>query len=240
MPATATSSASSCSSPRTVCREHDKVDGEPPAKRRREEAVTRSSTVWFSDGNIVLIADHKSAFRVHRSVLAHHSSILKATLELTQPEDGFGDTYDGCPVLHVPDPAFDLACLLRALYDGAKFQANRLGARPPFPVVAALVELSHKYDMGHLREEALRRFRLCLPHRFSDFISRVGIVSQQQSQGDGDTLGPTLQSPALHISADRDAIRTANLAGLVDDNRMLPMALYLCAQLSVTALLDGT
>ncbi|KAL7282827.1 hypothetical protein ACG7TL_002240 [Trametes sanguinea] len=137
-------------------------------------------------------------------------------------------------------PAFDLACLLRALYDGAKFQANRLGARPPFPVVAALVELSHKYDMGHLREEALRRFRLCLPHRFSDFISRVNIVNQQQSQGDGDTFGPTLESPALHISADRDVIRTANLVRLVDDNRMLPMALYLCAQLSVAALLDGT
>ncbi|KAI9069836.1 hypothetical protein FKP32DRAFT_37264 [Trametes sanguinea] len=225
-------------------------DLEPPAKRRRQDThraahegfklkqtadtVARSSNVWFSDGNVVLIADHKAAFRVHRGVLAHHSPVFGDIFKVPQPGDA--ETFDGCAVLHISDPPADVEYLLRALYDGPKFSANKSSERLPFAVAAALVELGHKYDIEHLRDETLLRIKSCLLHKFSEFRCKIEYGTVEEN----DCICLMLRSPTLCISTNEDAIRAVNLVRLVGDNRMLPMALYLCTQLPITALLSGT
>ncbi|KAI9069834.1 hypothetical protein FKP32DRAFT_37288 [Trametes sanguinea] len=217
---------------------------ERPVKRPREDldqtvsnadeamsGVTRSPELWIPDGNIVLIADKKVAFRVHGGVLARHSSVFSDAFGLPQPENG--DTYDGCPVLHIPDQPIDVDCLLQALYDGIRFKALKPRVLAAFGPLASLLSLGHKYDIEHLREEAHMRIKTCFPHQFSEFRSAVVFFYQPGS-------GYVVRSSTLEVHASRDAIRAVNLARLVDDCRMLPMALYLCAQLPVSSLLEGT
>lgn len=77
---------------------------------------TRSETVWFDDGNIVLEAEGKQ-FRVHRGVLEKHSSVFKDMLSVPQPPESDEPTIDGCPIVQLPDKADDWEHLLNSLYD---------------------------------------------------------------------------------------------------------------------------
>ncbi|OSC96842.1 hypothetical protein PYCCODRAFT_1420409 [Trametes coccinea BRFM310] len=192
--------------------------------------ITRSPGLWFDDGNIVLIADKRVAFRVHRGVLTRHSSIFSDAFGLPQP--GSAECYDGCPVLHISDQAADVDFLLQALYDGIRFKPIGLRAQAAFAPHAALLSLSHKYDIEHLREEAHLRIKSCFPYQFSEFRSSVRFPVVPGA-------GCVLRSSTLEVQASRDAIRAVNIARLIDDRRMLPMALYLCVQLPVTTLLAG-
>ncbi|KAI9069835.1 hypothetical protein FKP32DRAFT_1671049 [Trametes sanguinea] len=216
---------------------------QPPAKRRRQDSdetpenshgartsITRSADVWMQDGNIVLIADKKVAFRVHRGILARHSPVFSDALEIPQPEDV--ESYDGCPVLGISDLPADVSCLLQALYDGIRFKPLRPRVPAAFVSHAILLELSHKYDIEHLREEAHSRLKSCFPHQFSDLHSTVAFSSKPSA-------GCILKSSTLEVQESRDAIRAVSLVRLVDDHRMLPMALYLCTQLPVATLLKG-
>ncbi|KAL7282829.1 hypothetical protein ACG7TL_002242 [Trametes sanguinea] len=245
------SSSSSSSNPINIVDPEPQVDHpdgqERPAKRRREDAgqelpaesedlsqmmptITRSPGLWFDDGNIVLIADKRVAFRIHLGVLARHSSIFSDAFGLPQP--GSAECYDGCPVLHISDQAADTDFLLQALYDGIRFKPIGLRAQAAFTPHAALLSLSHKYDIEHLREEAHLRIKSCFPYQFSEFRSSVRFPVVPGA-------GCVLRSSTLEVQASRDAIRAVNIARLIDDRRMLPMALYLCVQLPVTTLLAG-
>lgn len=92
--------------------------------------ITRSS-IWFADGNIVLVA-RRTAFRVHRGQLARHSDVFRDLFMVPQPPprgeglhrrageeswDGEG-TIDGCAAVELHDAPADVTCLLKALYDG--------------------------------------------------------------------------------------------------------------------------
>ena len=54
-------------------------------------------------------------FRVHSFMLAHHSPIFSDMFALPSPS--IADTYEGAPLVDMPDKAEDLADLLKVLYD---------------------------------------------------------------------------------------------------------------------------
>lgn len=93
-------------------------------KRKRSDSSTveetsnykrcRSDSVWFQDGNIILEAEG-TQFRVHRGILAKHSTFFKDMFEVPQPSDE--PTVEGCPVVRLTDTAHDVEHLLNALYD---------------------------------------------------------------------------------------------------------------------------
>ena len=101
--------------------ETEMSSGPPPAKRKRAEAesdipedeVERSALFWFDDGNVVLQAE-ATRFRVHRSVLSHHSSVMKDCFQCPQPEDA--PTVEGCPLVHLQDSAKDIGNMCSLLY----------------------------------------------------------------------------------------------------------------------------
>jgi hypothetical protein len=99
-------------------RARTEIDGESAGTSGSSSAsssnLTRHPYLWFSDGSIVLNAE-KITFRVHHSILSTHSTVFSDMLNIPQPLDQA--TIEGCPVVHLPDSAVDVACLLKALYD---------------------------------------------------------------------------------------------------------------------------
>ncbi|EIW61093.1 uncharacterized protein TRAVEDRAFT_166217 [Trametes versicolor FP-101664 SS1] len=195
--------------------------------------LTRSPEYWFDDGNIVLVAEGGVGFRVHRGVLVHHSAFFRDLFSLPQPSDD-KDMMDGTPVVHVSDTPIDVAHLLRALYNGISLIRHG-GERLPFPFVASLLELSHKYDIEALRADMLLRLRSCFCHKYSAFLAQTSF--QPVAANDPEQL---LRSGLLEIIPSRDAIRAVNLVRLVDERTMLPVALYLCTLLPGARLVSGT
>ncbi|RDX41897.1 hypothetical protein OH76DRAFT_1422827 [Lentinus brumalis] len=202
--------------------------------------VVRDSEFWLLDGNVVLIAQ-KSAFRVHQSVLARHSTVLADLFTVPLPPSSDArETMDGCPVVQLHDSPDDLRYLLKALYDGPRMLHH--GTVMPFPTAAALYELAHKYNIESIRSDVHARLKTCFTHSFSVFKSTLTWKMERP-----DTVLPgtraewpvALCSPALEADIKRDAIRAVNLAHLSGDPLMLPIPLYLCAMLPSASIASG-
>jgi len=89
----------------------------PPAKRKRNvdpdvdgKLHPIRSEIWYDDGSVVIQA-HSTQFRVHRSILSAHSSVLKDMVPNAE------ELVEGCPIIHLSDSAEDMAHLLKALHD---------------------------------------------------------------------------------------------------------------------------
>jgi hypothetical protein len=89
----------------------------PPAKRKRKggpdvDGKPRPirSEIWYDDGSVVIQAN-STQFRVHRSILSAHSSVLKDMVPNAE------ELVEGCPIILLSDSAEDMAHLLKALHD---------------------------------------------------------------------------------------------------------------------------
>lgn len=79
--------------------------------------------MWMEDGNLVLIADNRMAFRVHRSVTTHNSVVFNDMFSFPQPLD---TQTPGCIVLHLLDSPEDLFYFLDAIYNSRKYVSSNL------------------------------------------------------------------------------------------------------------------
>ena len=101
----------------------DPNPGEGSHKRRRVEdeekaiAVKRHDTLWFEDGNVVLVAGGTS-FRVHTSILSLRSPVFKNMFAQDQPAAERRE--QDCPLVHVADRPQELGDFLDYIYNGAK------------------------------------------------------------------------------------------------------------------------
>ncbi|KAF7362277.1 BTB domain-containing protein [Mycena venus] len=115
----------------------------------QDEPITRSS-IWYDDGSVVLQAEHHQ-FRVHWSVLTHHSSFFRDMRGLPQPPDQ--PSVDGCPIVELQDVVADVEHLLKALYNPTFLLQKAL----PLPVLSALIRLCKKYDFRDMLESTVDR-----------------------------------------------------------------------------------
>ena len=76
----------------------------------------RDPLLWFYDGSVVLKADD-TLFRVYSGLLAQLSPVFRDMFAFPQPCAGDDETYEGCPVVHMPDAADELQPFLRAMHD---------------------------------------------------------------------------------------------------------------------------
>ena len=113
------------------------------------KALIRSD-IWFSDGNIVIVAG-SAAFRVHRGQLERHSEVFKdmflvgcagvepsrqgtsVCTEDTVNEEG-NKIVDGCPTVDIYDCPSDVYHLLVALYDGL-YVSFPTSISPPYSIL---------------------------------------------------------------------------------------------------------
>ncbi|KAI0915259.1 hypothetical protein AcV5_005424 [Taiwanofungus camphoratus] len=120
------------------------------------QTLTRSD-FWFTDGNIILMVGH-AAFKVHRGQLERHSDIFRDLFAIPQPPGE--ERIDGCFWVELYDSPSDFLHLLGALYDGLYFEKS---SASDFAAVAAVLRLSTKYFIEHLRDRCLVRLKADWP-----------------------------------------------------------------------------
>lgn len=76
------------------------------------------SSIWFADGNIILVAAGSAAFKVHRGQLRvkRHSEVFHDLFSVPQPSGQ--SLLDGCFLVDLHGCRSDVFYLLIALYDG--------------------------------------------------------------------------------------------------------------------------
>lgn len=75
--------------------------------------ITRHPEFWFDDGNLILIANRDTAFRIYTGLLASQSEIFANMFAVAS--SSADETYEGCPVVPVYDNPVEFAHLLRVL-----------------------------------------------------------------------------------------------------------------------------
>ncbi|KAJ7738813.1 hypothetical protein B0H16DRAFT_1761155 [Mycena metata] len=195
-----------------------------PARRHSQSKKLASivrSELWFLDGNIVIIAS-SVAFKVHRGQLRRHSEVFNDLFSIPQPKDQ--DLYDGCPWVEVYDCPSDVLYFLKALYDGLYFQTLRAN---DFPAVAAVLRLSTKYLVEHLRQHCMTRLDLDWPATLAGWDQREHAATDAQGH-----YTPRVACPhpilVVHLALD---------LGLP---ALLPAALYDFARYGPSKIMAGT
>lgn len=99
-----------------MCKEEE--DNPVAADESDEDLPERSDVLWYDDGNIILQAD-KTQFRVHKSILSQHSTVLRDTFKVPRPLPTPKNTQDGCQVVKMDgDKDYHWEFLLQLLYNG--------------------------------------------------------------------------------------------------------------------------
>ena len=75
---------------------------------------TQDTEYWYSDGTVILLARAEVAFRVHRGILADHSTVFGDLFTVSQPQGG--EWYEDCPIVNLSDGPGEVRWLLRAVY----------------------------------------------------------------------------------------------------------------------------
>ncbi|KAJ3513919.1 hypothetical protein NLJ89_g2688 [Agrocybe chaxingu] len=124
--------------------------------------ITRSEDFWLDDGNIILQAE-STQFRVHKSMLARHSTVFKDMFSFPQPAEPLDPVVEGCPVVTLSDPAWDVEVILSIFYDNVKCSVIDLEKALSIDEIKAILSMAKKYDIAYLRDRALERLRRCFP-----------------------------------------------------------------------------
>ncbi|KAI0260010.1 hypothetical protein BC834DRAFT_1044917 [Gloeopeniophorella convolvens] len=122
------------------------------AEATRAADLSNHPTFYFDDGNVILRTG-KTLFRVHRSVLAHHSDALRA---LVRPEQG-SPQLRNCMLVVLEDEQQEIEVMLQMIYDGMRVDFETITIEN-WPVVSGLLRTSTKYGLIRVRSDLLRLF----------------------------------------------------------------------------------
>ncbi|TDL14522.1 hypothetical protein BD410DRAFT_694288, partial [Rickenella mellea] len=117
-------------------------------------------TLYLPTGDLVLSAmsnlkDHGLVlFRVHKFMMAHHSSIFRDMFALPIPVEDCNESYEGVHMVHMPDSAEDLEGLLRVLYDPICIPNK---CHEFDFVVLGILKLAIKYEIEPIRKHIITR-----------------------------------------------------------------------------------
>ncbi|KAL0960235.1 hypothetical protein HGRIS_011868 [Hohenbuehelia grisea] len=181
-----------------------------PSKRSRTASTQitehRCSSLYFSDGNIVLRAaglvdnedesgneaeadqsssddaDSFTFFRVHKSILSLHSPVFRDMFASAQPTKASDIetplyVYDGVEFIHVHDVADELRDFPSVLYDPYFFPSSQFDEGYFHRMLGPLV-LANKYKVTSLRKEIISRIRSAWPINLSDWKKREEAYAQ--------------------------------------------------------------
>ncbi|KAI9463835.1 hypothetical protein HD554DRAFT_2026969 [Boletus coccyginus] len=184
------------------------------------KALIRSD-IWFSDGNIVLVAG-SAAFKVHRGQLERHSEVFKDMFLVGRASKG-NKMVDGSPTVDIYDCPSDVYHLLVALYDGFYFPKPH--ARD-FSALSSVLRLSTKYFIEHLRIQCLARLAHDWPTTLADWDRREAAATDAS---DRYTPRDAYAHPVLAI----------NLALELGIPEVLPSAFYDLSRYGPSRILAG-
>ncbi|KAI0330138.1 hypothetical protein GY45DRAFT_1370977 [Cubamyces sp. BRFM 1775] len=182
------------------------------------EVPVRHPDLCFEDGNLAIVA-RKQYFVVHRGLLCRHSNILAE--QITSTDTAGASTLEGRLAMPLEDDAQDIAHFLSALYG-----LTHESAMKNFPVVSAILRLSTKYEVKHLRETALVKLLRSWPAKLEDWDKR-----EQAALSPEGVYSPrsTLPYPLLIIKLGRET----------NAFELLPSAFYDLSRNLPSQLMDG-
>ncbi|KAI0318887.1 hypothetical protein OF83DRAFT_1170710 [Amylostereum chailletii] len=179
---------------------------------------TRYTSLWFADGNVVLLCSaaqgdmDETAFRIHRSILSHHSKVFKDMFSVGEGANEDSDMMDGCPVVRVQDKADDMANLLRRLYS---LESREVRKSPSLELISSIMGLASKYIMEGLRQELVDDLLNIFPTSLDDYMNS--------------SLSPSPDNPLLGI----------DIGLKYELPAIIPTACYRAALLDEKKIFDG-
>ncbi|KAI8974165.1 hypothetical protein BD414DRAFT_498336 [Trametes punicea] len=184
----------------------------PPAE---STDIKRDEEIWFPNGNVIIIADNKVAFRLYRGVLSRLSEVFRGLFAIPLPPDS--EEMDGCPLVHLSDSPDDLKCLFMVLCRRKNYFYRRDEPIPvPFSVLASLIRMGHKYGIQEVYNTALRRLKKSYTSSMTEWIS------------------PQLRKRYVKTT-ELDAPAVIELARLTNNPDLLPSAYLACCSLHCVA-----
>ncbi|RDX42598.1 hypothetical protein OH76DRAFT_1560862 [Lentinus brumalis] len=187
--------------------------------------LERDTELWFFDGNVVLITQGNVAFRVHKGVLALHAEFFAGMFQdsLLVPHGPNGEeTIEGCPIIPLDDPAYDIRQFLLVMY---RKRYLKTAEDTTFPVLAALMRVGDKYGAHDLLHECMPQVRQMKP----ECLLSVKCASEYRS---------TIKFAPHHAV---EALHLCRVVGpLTEEPDILIWMLFLCAQLDEHDLRHGT
>ncbi|KAJ7729964.1 hypothetical protein B0H16DRAFT_1586082 [Mycena metata] len=152
------------------------------------------SDVWFEDGTVVLQAE-TTLFRVYRGVLAAQSPIFRDTFAIPQPPTP--ETYEGCPLVVLPDAPGELRYFLMATHDAGYFTNTPVA---DIGTLSALLNLSTKYEVEHVRIRMVAILTCIYPSSLTGWLSRKPPAGYEEGEDDDlIALGLALQHQILPV-----------------------------------------
>ncbi|GJE89722.1 hypothetical protein PsYK624_058280 [Phanerochaete sordida] len=190
----------------------------------RDQLDPQHDILWFDDGNVVVAARGMS-FKLHKSVLALHSTVF---LELFDSLDtSESHLHGGCPVLCVNDYGPDLARLLLVVYGSDR----RYFARDKplsFSELRSVALLAQKYQIEEIISEACACLKIA-------FTAQMNDEAYWERPAEYIRSGPT--NPLW--CEDRDLVGVVSLARAVRCPSVEVMALYHCCRIGAGVLFSG-
>ncbi|CAA7260599.1 unnamed protein product [Cyclocybe aegerita] len=183
---------------------------------------SRHPDLWFSDGNIALVAGGLY-FNVHLGLLCRHSEPLNEAINALAADEKQTRLIEGNVVLELDDQPKDLCRFLMALYDGVS------GVRydhTDFESVSALLRLSTKYSVEHIRRDILRGMSTIWPRTLSAWEFREADATDPSGVYKPRCIYP---HPILVI----------NLARETNTPELLPSAFYDLSRCSASEIATG-
>lgn len=176
--------------------------------------ATRQSDWWLTSGDIVLGVE-SLIFKVHKKVLAEHSSVFEGMFTLSAPSEG--DCIEDIPFVQLYDSAGDWIEVLKWIYMGPPNDAFDLTQPAIFQTIRSYSNIASKYDMPALMEFAQEAFvKLYSPNLLN-----------------------LLENDILRRVATSHAVESINLSRRCDMPSILPVAFFLLATAEDAALLLG-
>ncbi|GJE95930.1 hypothetical protein PsYK624_121220 [Phanerochaete sordida] len=159
----------------------------------------RHPTLYKASGDLAISAvdgDVTHLYRVHALILAEHSPVFAGMLTLPAAADASVQTYDGAPVVHLPDNAKEVKTLLEVLYTPVHpiFKKERTFARD----VYGLMSIATKYQIDSICAAVSTRLKEQWPFTKVEFI-RTREDSHRSWVGPIHGVGRRIPEPASAI-----------------------------------------
>jgi len=177
-----------------------------------------SKDVWFEDGNVILQAE-STVFKVFRGILSTNSPIFADMFTVPQPMTD-NETFESCPLIQLFDSAEDVKHFLKAIHDASYYDVQTTA---DFSVVAGVLRLSTKYNVGYLRKRAISHLITMFPSSLEDF---------QESRAQAANNAKLNHYTGL-------SMEVVNLARTARAPMLLPISMYYCAVMKLEYILDG-
>ncbi|KAI1795328.1 hypothetical protein LXA43DRAFT_881902, partial [Ganoderma leucocontextum] len=166
---------------------------------------TRHTDFWLDNGNLILLAGN-ATFRVYQGLLMK-KSVVFADMFSTGSADAT-ETFDGCPVVCIPDHLEDLGDFLQYLMPCSELRLRDGLPMSNFSELHTAIHLAHKYQCPDVETRALSVLTKYYTPHFTDYTRY-------------NTSRPSMLRPPCNV-----AITAVNIARLTETLSMLPFALY--------------